>query len=113
MTEKEYIEREAVLGKVIKDKCFVVQKEDLLNYEVILETIYKDLAEVINSIPASDVEPVRHGHWIWRSNYRDYDGDICSTYSCSNCSIVSSDNSLYCPNCGAKMDGKDKIYVRK
>lgn len=63
-------------------------------------------AQTILSIPAADVQPVRHGRWVkseipdekfvcsecggacW---YYDYEGEVA--------------RSRYCPNCGAKMDG--------
>lgn len=54
--------------------------------------------------PTIDAEPVRHGHWInaghdeW-SHYR----------KCSVCGklIVNMSKTNYCPDCGAKMDGKE------
>lgn len=58
----------------------------------------------------ADVEPVRHGHWI---SLDDYFEDA----QCSECgdALVIGDCSFndfcecykYCPNCGAKMDGKE------
>ena len=67
-------------------------------------------AKAIESIPAADVHPVKHGRW--------------SGYLCSNCGISKynfiSFNIVgekeyarpfgtwnYCPRCGAKMDGED------
>lgn len=74
----------------------------------------------IEDAPTIDAEPVRHGHWI---KMTDSDGDY---YCCSNCGeelprysctfptptkpfplMKSVDKTNYCPNCGAKMDGKD------
>ena len=65
----------------------------------------------INSIPVADVAPVRHGRWLSWS--RLYYG--AKRYECSLCyedtfwdkhSIT--EKYPYCPNCGAKMDGKRK-----
>lgn len=65
--------------------------------------MYKRAAErIIAGVPAADVEPVRHGRWIW-----DDEG-----FHCSECWIhaygdtceVLSGNYHYCPNCGAKME---------
>lgn len=58
------------------------------------------LLTCISSIPAADVEPVRHGHWE----------DVGGGYvACSECgeehSWVSYRPDL-CPDCGAKMDGE-------
>ena len=53
------------------------------------------------------LEPVRHGYWIEAD-----DGDILTACICSNCdwhgSIMEDDvmGMNYCPNCGARMDGK-------
>ena len=49
-------------------------------------------------LPAADVAPVRHGHWI-ECNYG-------LTFECSECKYPTEYNLTdYCPNCGAKMDG--------
>lgn len=99
-----YIEREELLKKAIKERRFVFQMEDLLNNEVIFKTVYKDLAEFINSIPAADVAPVRHGRWIWHSEERGY---LCS--ECRSGCLLNYESdwheSDWCPHCGAKMDG--------
>ena len=51
--------------------------------------------------PIVDAVPVRHGKWI------DRNGAIVAPfwerYECSECG-ARSDNSNYCPNCGARMD---------
>lgn len=49
---------------------------------------------------ASDVAPVRHGRWLWRS----------FNIMCSECDFMPNFDSTeplytYCPNCGATMDG--------
>ena len=45
---------------------------------------------------AADVEPVRHGHWI--------DNKHTDTAICSECKCVFTDETNYCPKCGAKMN---------
>lgn len=67
------------------------------------EYVY-DTNAVLDSIdaqPTIDVEPVRHGRWIERS-----DKDIISMthpYVCNLCGRVEMMKEPYC-NCGAKMD---------
>ena len=83
MTEKEYIEREALVEQLKKEECDC-------------EWLWTILC-----VPAADVEPVRHGHWIETAH---------KGYKCSLCNCLSSlfDENLkseYCPWCGAKMDG--------
>lgn len=63
----------------------------------------EDTETFLRSLPAADVEPVRHGRWIF--------GDTCghSWMKCSECLVSQSGQTLcftYCPNCGAKMDGE-------
>ena len=49
----------------------------------------------VDTIPAADVAPVRHGRWLHRKNGVAY---------CSECEIDTvEDETKYCPNCGAKM----------
>ncbi len=50
---------------------------------------------VIKDIPVADVAPVKHGEWM---------GSVCST--CGESTSFYYD-CRYCPQCGAKMDGKD------
>ena len=85
MAEKEYIEREALVEQLKKEDCDC-------------EWLWTILC-----VPAADVAPVRHGHWINENFYTH-----CS--ACGKMAIydkygqeVESD---YCPNCGAKMDGE-------
>ena len=60
------------------------------------------LPEDVESIPAADVEPVRHGRWIATNDE--------NKKRCSECDIIHliaqypSGKANYCPNCGAKMD---------
>ena len=46
----------------------------------------------------TDVAPVRHGHWISNTH--------TDTAVCSECRGVFTDETNFCPNCGAKMDGE-------
>ena len=60
-----------------------------------------DAKREIADMPAADVAPVRHGHWI--------DGFIPDSMlcGCSECEFTCGAHSfLYCPSCGAKMDGE-------
>lgn len=81
----EYIEREALL----KGLCD--------NDPSRMEDYYYN---AILGAPAADVEPVKHGEWV----YGEFDIPHCS--ECGN-EIMPHLISNYCPNCGAKMDGKE------
>lgn len=56
-------------------------------------------AKEINNIVSS----VKNGYWIWKSNHKDIEGDIYSTYSCSICNYITNNATNYCSHCGAKM----------
>ena len=76
----EYIKREAVKG--------------LININ------FSGLLAAIDLIPAADVVPVVHGHWI-----EDGDCQICSECGEEHC--WDEYRAAYCDSCGAKMDGGD------
>ena len=89
----EYIEREILLQKnFYTENC---------NSE---ENRWNDYAikDIIRHIPAADVAPVKHGHWI------QVDKNKCE---CSNCGIIvliavyPHGDKNYCPNCGTEMNG--------
>ena len=64
----------------------------------------------ISDMPAADVAPVVHGHWIEQE-----DGNLDTYYTCSSCKedfdLIAGtpcENLYnYCPSCGAKMDEKE------
>ena len=62
----------------------------------------------IKALPSADVQPVRHGKWI-DGKRMGYDGVFVWHRECSECGYERKDDNidndtLYCPNCGAKMD---------
>lgn len=60
----------------------------------------KELMSAISIIPAADVAPVRHGHWI------EEDGcQICS--ECGEEHEWDEYRAAYCDVCGARMDGAE------
>ena len=59
------------------------------------------IEKVIDSAPAADVEPVRHGRWVSKEG-------IYGVVYCSICDFeLKIDNTPRCPKCGAKMQGED------
>lgn len=61
--------------------------------------------KLIAEAPAADVAPVVHGRWNCVGQVC-IDGEYEDTFRCSKCSIPYFRKSRYCPNCGARMDGK-------
>lgn len=84
----EYVSREEVLKK------FLERGSGYIN-----ELTMRDM---INEIPAADVQPVRYGRWVECCNELDK--------KCSCCNKVHGtiyEREPFCPNCGARMNLKD------
>lgn len=94
-----YIDLEE-LEKRIKENI----KPDTLEEKALIEWCKDECIRQAYAMPRGDVVEVRHGEWIKLSGY----SDAC----CSKCQrppkILFGVAPLYCPNCGAKMDGERK-----
>lgn len=91
----KYIEREKAIDEI--DKWL-----DSVGYVTVGKglTSYGELIGCLKDTPTADVLEVRHGEWV----YGEFD-----IPHCSECGVEVMPNNVsnYCPNCGAKMDGKD------
>lgn len=71
-----------------------------------IPTIAIRIMHDIKAIPAADVVPVVHAHWMpQKENYEFKEAWM----KCSACGYPVSrwtGNTNFCPNCGAKMDGE-------
>lgn len=90
---REYIDREDVLEKGF---FYMLPNGDTSPLVVFVSAI--------KAIPAADVRPVVRGRWVKKHD------DVCYWHECSECGVRLPRNywgfvweSLYCPNCGAKM----------
>ena len=93
-----YVEKEKVL-EIAKDKYYSDFHKSMADLT--------SLRELLEDTPAADVVEVRHSYWQC-SNVRMSSRDITCRY-CHRTETISNGNEdfEYCPNCGAKMDGKD------
>lgn len=97
----EYIERESVIAEANHNKAVGMAIADIV-----------DIKEILNNVPAADVERVKHGHWYNRGgrfrcsvcDTKAYLKDVGGTGGWSHEYIQQ--QSPYCPNCGARMDGE-------
>lgn len=93
----EYIKREAAIKAMEKaDYTAIADDADSCKADY--------LREIIESVPAADVAPVRHGRWevVVGSDGKEH----------MVCTVCRKQQGLtgvfsYCPNCGAKMDEED------
>ena len=91
----EYIEREAVLAKCREiAACEWNHRASPVSWA----DAYEQFAEDVEGITAADVEPVRHGRWLY------VDTDTEQFFLCNRCKKKEYWESNYCPNCGGKMD---------
>lgn len=56
----------------------------------------------INALPKADVQPVKHGRWIWDSEPEL--GNPYGSYRCSECGNRMKFQENYCCGCGARME---------
>lgn len=89
----EYIDREALMRRIKEIHCAECDSYHGVRCRACW---VDDTLDYIDSEPAADVAPVRHGHKV-------DDGGFYAR--CSQCDGVLPLCANYCPNCGAKMDG--------
>ena len=94
----EYINTKAFLTDIMDRYCM---KCDDANGTRCLACWVADMQDEIVEAPAADVAPVVHGRWAERK--RPTEHLMCSACCRKNFMRV---KSTYCPNCGARMDGK-------
>ena len=88
----EYIEREAILREIERRESLMVG-DNLVSVDA--------MKSFIKNRPAADVAPVLHGRWVASHD------EFCTCSLCKYPVYVGWNQTNYCPNCGAKMDGGD------
>lgn len=96
----EYIERKALM--IAYEKSLHKDTHKTFDASRIHAQEHYHIMNIIQNAPAADVVEVRHGKWSKRGNEK----------TCSECRFIyysNNDEWNFCPNCGAKMDGKDDM----
>ena len=98
----DYIKREDAVEKI---------KADCDRFDHIPKRVVDFFTLGMESVPSADVEPVRHGHWKVVNDSYGGKAYICECSECEDTVWVYKDADRkwnYCPNCGARMDGKEQ-----
>ena len=100
----EYIEREYLLHRFNID--------DMMNVNGTLISL-NDARNVISSVPAADVAPVRRARWNrpylkWPWALFKIKNPYCFCTNCI-CAVKAKKITKYCPECGAQMDGAERL----
>ena len=95
---KEYIDREAIMEDIndLKQSPWYNDDTGFGTKQARQDGVKCVVELIINPAPIEDVAEVRHGEWINHNTY----------VECSLCGAMPYNHSTYCPECGAKMDGK-------
>ena len=93
------------MPKYINRAKLISNLKELANEQ--LTTLIENL---IQKQPTADVVEVRHGKWLtWEEQFPDRKPTKKNNLGvfCNNCHSHSDNMTDYCPNCGARMDGKE------
>lgn len=102
----EYIEREALMRRIKEIHCAECDSYHGVRCRACW---VDDTLDYIDSEPAADVAPIRHGRW-----HKLAETKLTKTVECTHCHYtvrynkangVPFDKAPFCLSCGAKMDG--------
>ena len=97
----EYIEREAFI-EWLKRIPLIDLSDGRGLCRVIMEDDFKKAIKKMPKGIIADVAPVRHGRWIASHD------EFCACSICKYPVYAGRNQTNYCPNCGAKMDGAEE-----
>lgn len=96
----DYISRQATIDAICNDWCGTSNADCKNPFDPATDDYYYcdgcGDVELIKALPTADVQPVRHGHWI-------YTPTSPLGFTCSECGKEMC-RFNYCPHCGVRMD---------
>lgn len=98
---KKYIDADR-LKQTIADNVYPVQ--DAFNSRDYGMFWTDGIEKAIDEQPAADVQEVRRGRWLYKSELYSYCGHPFYPKICSVCNGVFEYTTNYCPSCGARME---------
>ena len=103
LTMSEYIERERLVKHY--ENCI----DEVKNTNGVTED-FEICLKALKNQPTAAVVEVRHGKWLtWEEQFPDRKPTKKNNLGvfCNNCHSHADNMTDYCPNCGARMDGKE------
>ena len=104
----EYIDVEPVRKQIVEFKTAVEQFVKSSSFLMAYISGIDAVMEIIDELPAADVQKVKHGRWIKTEDFTMIERYAVQEYECSKCGAHAHcgiDN--YCYHCGARMDGDE------
>ena len=105
LIDADELKRELAAVKIVIDedilKCNSVHDE-LVH---LLKKVEDVVVEKISEQPTIEAQPMVHGEWIYE--YHTWHCNICGCHPYKG--YIPREPSNFCPNCGARMDGKENL----
>lgn len=86
------------------DEENLIRRTHTMAADIFKSFAFKVFKDLLMSEPTADVQKVTHGRWIDKGHFTS-ECSCCGSYVCNG--LLYSTHLRYCPNCGAKMDGKE------
>lgn len=101
MNDNDLISRAAAIDEIEEYLEEYSELEPETGYHNLKWCAMKEAKDALLALPVMDAAPVVHGRWIRQKG-------SASVYKCSACGFVfaGAEIAKYCPNCGAKEDGR-------
>ena len=100
----EYIDKKQAIDRIASCYCMDCEHS---NGILCRACEHQDDMDLIDDMPAVDVQPVRYGRWIdiyeWAKMHDSTPSGMCLYYWCSECQEEQEKKSNFCPHCGARM----------
>ena len=108
----EYIDIEPLRKQIVEFKTALKQFAKSSSFLMAYISGIDAVMEEIDKLPIADVQEVRHGKWVCTEFMYENGCTRCSEckteYYVGDLEEICGDTlPTYCPNCGARMDGKD------
>ena len=96
----EYISKDKFIHFLFKEIAYF--EETQTDIEIPISATLQSVVNEIKKFTSEDVATVKHGRWIQLTQNVEP-----TALKCSLCGEISCCRGMYCPDCGARMDGEE------